>query len=287
LKILEILNNIDRRIIYLLLSIVVIVPLILKSEIEISPGPYAESTFNAIQNEFGTSSTPKSNKKILISFDYGPSTSTEVNPMAFAIMKQVLLTGNEVYTMALFDTGIAVSEQINKKLIEDLDLLEKYETQITISENIIELGYASGGEAAIKNMLENIDKVFPNAPPHIENLCDYDFVVSLSSGTPGSKEWVMYAGDHAIAECGKELKITTGVTAVQAPESIPYVSTGQLKGMLAGLSGAASYEKLMNYSGSASEKMPSQSWAHLLIIILIIIGNITYFIMNRKDIKND
>ena len=60
------------------------------------------------------------------------------------------------------------------------------------------------------------------------------------------------------------------------------MSTGQLKGMLAGLAGAANYEKLMGYSGPASEKMPSQSWAHLLIVILIIIGNITYFILDKE-----
>ena len=286
MKILQILNSIDRRIIYLLLSIVVIIPLLLELKIDISPGPYAETTFNEINNEFGTLYQPKSNKKILISFDYGPSTSTEVNPMGFSIMKQVLLTGNEVHTMALFDTGIAVSGQIKEKLGKDYDLIDKYETELGVYNKIVELGYASGGEAAIKNMLENIDKVFPNAPSNINNLCDYDFVVSLSSGTPGSKEWVMYAGDHAKAECGKELKITTGVTAVQAPESIPYVSTGQLKGMLAGLAGAANYEKLMNEEGPASEKMPSQSWAHLLIIVLIIIGNITYFIMNKRKEKD-
>ena len=55
--------------------------------------------------------------------------------------------------------------------------------------------------------------------------------------------------------------------------------------MLPGLAGAASYEKLMGYEGEATQKMPSQSWAHLLIVFLIIIGNITYFIMNRENSK--
>ena len=129
MKFLQILNNIDRRVIYILLSIVVIIPLLLDSEVEISPGPYAKATFNEIQKEFGTLEKPKSNKKILLSFDYGPSTSTEVNPMGFSIMKQVLLTGNEVHTMALFDTGIAVSNQIKKELVNDYDLIEKYGTK--------------------------------------------------------------------------------------------------------------------------------------------------------------
>ncbi len=279
---LNILNNIDRRIIYLLLSVVVILPLILDSKIDIYAGPYAEAAFNEIQDEF----LGHSNKKILLSFDYGPSTSTEVNPMAIAIIKHVLMTGNEVHSMALFDTGIAVYNDVIEQVLKDPQIEE-----LSIDfKKIVNLGYVAGGEAAIKNMLTNIKSVFPSAPTNVNSLCDYDFIVTFSSGTPGTKEWVTYAGDPSAAACeGEKIKLTSGVTAVQAPESIPYVGTGQLKGMLAGLSGASGYEALMGYAhrGQASEKMPSQSWAHLLIISLIVIGNITYFLINRKRSKND
>ena len=210
MKIFKMLNNIDRRIIYVLLSIAVIVPLIFKSDMEITPGPYAEATFNAIKEEFGDSSNPKSNKKILLSFDYGPSTATEVNPMAFAIMKQVLLTGNEVHIMALFDQGLPVSKDIEKQILADKDLLEKFGAEKNIKDKIFTLGYAPGGEAVIKGMLSSIPDLFPDAKERkIKNLCDYNFVVSLSSGTPGLKEWVMYAGDASEAEGGKKVNITT------------------------------------------------------------------------------
>ena len=49
-----------------------------------------------------------------------------------------------------------------------------------------------------------------------------------------------------------------------------------MKGILTGLTGAASYERLVGDFGPASEKMTPQSFAHLLIVILIIIVNITY-----------
>ena len=284
MKVLQILNNIDRRIIYLLLSVVVMVPLILKSKIDIVADPYSETAFNEIESEFAG----ELNKKMLISFDYGPSTSTEVNPMAIAIMKHVLITGNEVHTMALFDTGLAVSEQVVEKVLKDPQIQE---LSFEVEENIKQLGYVAGGEAAIKNMLKNIESVFPSAPSDIKSLCDYDFIVTLSSGTPGTMEWVSYAGDPSEKQCKDRgaIKLTTGVTAVQAPESIPFVGTGQLKGMLAGLSGASGYEALMEYAdrGLASEKMPAQSWAHLLIIFLIVIGNITYFMINKRDSEND
>ena len=135
-------------------------------------------------------------------------------------------------------------------------------------------------------MLSDIPKAFPKGKGIVENLCDYDFIVSFSAGSPGSKEWVQFAGDQSKAECnGKIIDITTGVTAVQVTELLPYVNNGQLKGILAGLSGAASYESLTGEYGPASKKMAPQSFAHLLIVVLIIIGNVTYFIINRRKDK--
>jgi len=276
MKTLQILSNIDRRIIYLLLSIAVITPMIIKVEMPIVPDDYAKTAYNAISDTF-----KEPNKKILLSFDYGPSTEPELGPMSFAIMKQVLLTNNEVHLVALFPTGLGMITKTIDRIKQDTLLLE---SNISLNKKIVQLGYAPGGEAVIKGMLSDIPKIFPEVRDNIKNLCDYDFIVSFSAGSPGSKEWVQFAGDQSEAACnGKKINVTTGVTAVQVTELLPYVNNGQLKGILAGLSGAASYESLVGDFGPASEKMTPQSFAHLLIVVLIIIGNITYIISNRKE----
>ena len=113
MKILKILSNIDRRVIYLLLSISVITPMIIKIEMPIAPDQYAATAYKAISEKFKNSSS--SDKKILLSFDFGPSTEPELGPMAFSIMKQVLLTNNEVHLVALFPTGLGmITKTINK-----------------------------------------------------------------------------------------------------------------------------------------------------------------------------
>ena len=88
MKIFQILSNIDRRVIYLLLSISVITPMIIKIEMPIAPDQYAQTAYNAISEKF--EEYPSSDRKILLSFDFGPSTEPELGPMAFSIMKQVL-----------------------------------------------------------------------------------------------------------------------------------------------------------------------------------------------------
>ncbi|MAV64584.1 MAG: hypothetical protein CMG00_05265 [Candidatus Marinimicrobia bacterium] len=276
MKALQILSNIDRRIIYLLLAIAVITPMIVELEMPIAPDDYAQTAYNSISNTF-----KEPNKRILLSFDYGPSTEPELGPMSFAIMKQVLLTDNEVHLVALFPTGLGMITQTIDRVKKDSLLLE---SNINLNKRIVQLGYAPGGEAVIKGMLSDIPKIFPKVKDSIKNLCDYDFIVSFSAGSPGSKEWVQFAGDQSEAACnGKKINVTTGVTAVQVTELLPYVNNGQLKGILAGLSGAASYESLVGDFGPASKNMTPQSFAHLLIVILIIIGNITYIIKRKED----
>ena len=276
MNILKILNNIDSRIIYLLLAVAVILPMLLEIQLPIEADEYAKTAHKAIEKTFN-----EKDKKILLSFDYGPSTEPELGPMSFAIMKQVLLSGNEVHLSALFPTGMGMMTQTINKIKSDSELQD---LGINLNENIFELGYAPGGEAVIKGMLSDIPKIFPEAKNKVKNLCDYDFIVSFSAGSPGSKEWVQFAGDQSATQCdGKKIKVTTGVTAVQVTELLPYVNSGQLQGILAGLSGAASYESLNGVYGPASKNMTPQSFAHILIVILIIIGNITYIFLNARD----
>ena len=314
MNIFKILNKIDSRIIYALISIAVLIPLLIKIPVTIEPDDYSsiiyknmseilrplehedskEYNVNKILNDrnpellydvSGNSSKSSSgSKKILLSFDYGPSTVPEVGPMSYAIMRQIISSGNEVHTVALWDTGLPMIAETKKNVLKDLGMDQK-------DAKIYDFGYKSGGESVIRGMLSNIPKIFPKAQGVVENLCDYDFVISFSAGAPGSKEWVQFAGDQSASACGgKKIKVSTGVTAVQVTELLPYVSdsdNAQLTGILAGLSGAASYEALTGFegefAGKASQRMNAQSFAHILIIFFIIIGNIAYFILNRRE----
>jgi len=111
----------------------------------------------------------------------------------------------------------------------------------------------------------------------------------LSSGTPGSKEWVQYATDP------KGIPMSTGCTSIQVTDIVPYVENGQIRGILAGMPGAAEYEELVKTElksrglvikpGEATSMMSAQSMAHVVIVILIIFGNITYYLTRNNKRK--
>tara|TARA_A100001011_G_C14304575_1_gene842476 strand:- start:3130 stop:3501 length:372 start_codon:yes stop_codon:yes gene_type:complete len=120
----------------------------------------------------------------------------------------------------------------------------------------------------------------------IKNIEDFDYVISLSAGDPGSKQWVQYATDP------KKIPFTTGCTSIQVTDIIPYVENNQIRGILAGMPGAAEYENLVyakynqyNFKGEATGMMSAQSIAHLVIVIFIVFGNITYFLKRKKGAK--
>ena len=49
--------------------------------------------------------------------------------------------------------------------------------------------------------------------------------------------------------------------------------------------GAAEYEKLVESPGIAIKGMAAQSFAHIVIVVFIIFGNIAYFLKQKKGKK--
>ena len=129
----------------------------------------------------------------------------------------------------------------------------------------------------------------------INKVTDFDFVIDLSAGVPGNAEWVQYACDE------HNVPLTSGCTSIMVTDAIPYVESGQIRGILAGMPGAAEYEqmvfkflndtsneKLINKNvsimpGKATSRMSAQSIAHVLMVIFIILGNISYYLIRRSN----
>ncbi|MEA1882337.1 MAG: hypothetical protein U9N31_08065, partial [Candidatus Marinimicrobia bacterium] len=113
----------------------------------------------------------------------------------------------------------------------------------------------------------------------IKNFKDFAFLFSSSAGYPGTIEWVQYAADPT------GVPMSSGVTSIQVNEVMPYVQAGQMKGVLAGMPGAAEYEALVGQKGFATSGMDAQSIAHLVIVLFIILGNAAFFIERKRSRK--
>ena len=286
-KIFILLGSLDRRIIFLIVGLSVLIPLLKPEWIDlpIRPTPESQIVFDEINKL-------NAGDKMLLSFEYSPSTKPEIHPMAIAILKHLYVKNIQVYGFALWPDGNFMSTEAFSEVSDDYD--KKYGV------DYVNLGYKPGGEAVIKGIASDIRTLYTvdlqgtsiNDIPMMKdvvNIEDFDFVFSLSAGYPGSKEWVQYACDP------NNIPLSTGCTSIQVTDIMPYVENDQIRGILAGMPGAAEYESLVEAElqkmeisgkpGEASGMMAAQSIAHVVIVLFIIFGNISYFITRKKNRK--
>lgn len=274
---LEKLGRLDRRVVYLLLTLAVIIPLIFSINVRTHVDRSTLGLFNAIDR------IEPNNKAVMISVDYSPDMAAELDPMAMAVLRHCFARNVRVIVMSMYLQGAALAERAVAQAAEEFN--KKAGTDYVM------MGYRPGGAVIIMNIGENIRKAFPadyydtpfDSLPMMRNIRNYqDIPVVLtlaSSGVVGS--WVIYAGTRYKAN------IASGVTAVMAPDYYPFLQTGQLIGQLSGMKGAAEYEQLIVDKGyyprkdMASRAMNAISSSHLLLIVLIIVGNIAYFASAR------
>jgi len=282
MSLIEKVSNLDRRWIFLIIALAVAIPLVFPFSMPIKVSEHVQTVFDALEN------IPEGST-VLCSFEYGPSTMPEVHPMARAVMDYFMRKNDKVIVMALWPDGLFMSRDILDEICE-----EKYNRQYGV--DYINLGYKAGNEVVIKSVVESFSTTYPvdtrggalsNYPimHGIENLANIDFIFSFSAGYPGTVEWVQYAADPL------DKPMSTGCTAVQVTEVVPFVQSGQCKGILGGLAGAAEFEHLlmkkgyMDKPGAGNRGMAAQSVAHMVMVLLIIIGNVSYYMERRRQRK--
>ncbi|MBI4656095.1 MAG: hypothetical protein HY746_05010 [Elusimicrobia bacterium] len=88
------------------------------------------------------------------------------------------------------------------------------------------------------------------------------------TGTALLDGWVAFAGDKF------KFPLGGGVTAVSQPGYGPYLQTGQLVGLLGGMKGGAEYESLLGIPGKGTSGIDALNLGHFMVVILILISNI-------------
>ena len=269
-------GTIDRRWIFLIIGLAVLLPLFFPLGLPIRATIATQKVYDAVE-------ALEENSKVLVSFEYGPSTKPEIHPMAIGLLRHLFTNWHKVYVTCLWPDGQFMAD-------EALDEVAKEEFDLTYGEDYVILGFRPGNEAVVKGMVSNIRKLYTtdargtlvdNIPlmKNINKVADFDFIFSASAGYPGTLEWVQYASDPT------GVPLSTGTTSIMVNDIMPMVNSGQVKGILAGMPGAAEYEALIGTPGIWTSGMDAQSIAHLVIVLFIIFGNITYFIETQRSKK--
>ena len=269
MKFIKWLTNIDRRIIFLLMIGAVLVPMLFTIPIPFEVGEPVQNAFNAIDSL-------KPGSVIMLSVDYDATSYPECQPMIVAITDHAFRKDLRIILLGNIPTGLPLGQEALERAAAEYG--KEY------GKDYVNLGFRPGGITIMVGMGREIRDFFRqdyrgtdvDSLPMMADVHNYDDVAVLVSFAHGIsvEQWIAYAG----ARFGQQ--ILGGVTGVVAPDLYPYLQSGQLAGLLGGLKGASEYESLIKKKGLASRGMPAQSTAHILVILLIVIGSMAEFALD-------
>ncbi|MBI1795977.1 MAG: hypothetical protein HY076_02230 [Candidatus Eisenbacteria bacterium] len=267
------LEKLDRRWIFAVMGLLVAVPLVFPAGLPLTVSAPARGFSDAID-------AVPDGSTILMSCDYDPSARPEMVPMTRTAFRQLMRKNCRVVVTVLWNAGPALVDATLNDIAREFPQ-KKYGV------DWVNLGYKAGDDAVMVLMGKGIANAFPRdyhgnetkSLPIMHNVRDYSsfpLLVNISAGFPGTKEWVQQVQSRF------HLPMVSGCTAVSAPEYYPYLQSGQLKGLLGGMAGAAEYEKIRGENGTATRGMDAQSLAHVFVAFCIVLGNVVQWAKRRE-----
>ena len=278
------LTRINRHWLYGALLAIVVIGLIVPIPLPLAVSPEATRFYDAIEN------APK-DKLVLVSTLWSASTQGENRPQTQVVLKHLM---KRRIRFALIAFGDAQSTTLAQELAEEQARIYKYE----YGKDWINLGFRQDIAGTLKGMVRDINETLKTDSVNRRPLASYPVmagvrnvddlsVIAEFSASGNYKSWVgLVVGSTDAAFC-------YAPTSVMAPELYTYLDSGQIRGMLFGIKGAAEYESLVNQSiggdvppkyREAQRRMAPQLFGHLLMVALIVAGNALFF-MGRKGAR--
>ncbi len=187
----------------------------------------------------------------LVIFDYDPTQSGEMNPIADVLLRHLIARGTAVQAASLNPLGSSVAQAEWLKASSQLSDTVQFEN----------LGYVAGQSIGVQQLLERNPSI--------------GLVVDLAASPDNLRWWV-----EQIAASNLQVPLIAGLSAGAEPLALPYIRSGQVKGTVVGLVGALAYAQYTGLSplstaSQATENqihLEAQTLAHWMLVLIILIG---------------
>lgn len=180
-------------------------------------------------------------KPVIIAMDFDPATKGECKPMSEALIRHCFVREIPVIVTTFLPSGVGMAKQILEDIAKEMGK-ENYRDYVF-------LGFKPMPTQVILNMGIDFKKAYPTdaagrdiglipAMSGVKNIDDIGLIVSISGSTM-PEMWIYFAYQRYQAN------VAVGTTAVSATTYFPYFQAGQIKGFMPGISGAGSYEQML------------------------------------------
>ena len=222
---------------------------------------------------------------VLVAFEYDAGVAGELQPIAEAYLHQLLAQRLQVLLVSTEPEGPALAEMA-------LDRVLPAHTGARYGQTILNLGYVAGGEAAVRGLATNMTELV--RADYRQGLPLRD--LAIMAGVTGARELpliVVLGRDLVAVQRWVEqvatpygTRLVVGVPALVEPTVGPYRAVGQLQGVVAGLGGAAAYERLLARHGSAGRMLGAVrvgTWVAGGLVVLVNAGALLGRLRRRQQ----
>jgi hypothetical protein len=263
-------HNISRWVIFALVALALLIPLLVDFSLP-------NTSSKVVRDVYDDIGKLQPGDVVILSFDFDPASTAELEPMTKAILRQCFKKDLKVICMTLWGPQAPpLMKEITKSVASEPGMNK------VAGRDYVLLPFKPGGPSVIVTMGQDFYLVFPEDDEkvptkgmgclkNVRTLKDVKYVVALCAGQT-LDYWIFYGQEKY------GINLAGGCTAVMATDYYPYLQTRQLRGLIGGLGGAYQYEVLTEKKEKAAEGMRPQSVVHILIVLLIVAGNVVYFV---------
>lgn len=275
-----------RRLIYLLMICAVAAPVLFGLSQAPSRLVSAERMYDVVE---GVRVQP--GEVAMVWMDFGPGTVAENEPQAVVLLEHLFRRRIPVVLLSQYQQAEAFLTQIPQQVAKRLEAETPGEAW-RYGESWINMGYKPGAAIFIQALVNSSDvSKFLGRDVTGMPITHYPAFATITGVEKiklvGEITGLVGVFDNIVQffqKNGYRPTLVHGCTSITIPEAYIFLDSGQLKGLLEGIAGAAWYSEVLkkHFPGSSNQKLlitnTALSAAHIMIIVLIIAGNIVPFI---------
>ncbi len=250
------------------------------------PNLYAQETvsfYSHIQNLTDVTREPA---QVLVALDYEAALSGELKTISAGVLRDLLSSNTKLALVSINASGPALAD----------NLVTSANISRPPAEQVINLGFLPGGATGIAALSLQPVQTLPvaldgsyawthPALDGISRLSDFDAILLLTDNAENSRAWVEQTGPYL-----DETPFLVISSAQSAPMLQPFVQSGQVDGLLSGITGGASYAQLAQRPGGTIRTYWDAYQAGLLLIVAMILAGSLYYgsrrlLIGQKPLK--
>lgn len=196
---------------------------------------------------------------LLLVFDYQAGYSDELSLVAKPVLSMISTSNPEVSILSSAASGVLLSQRLLNEVDQEGNL------------SITDLGYfpvgAYGAYGTANRPHSNWRIAYLPKPEKDLPTDNFEGILILSDNYEGVRTWVEQLG-----ALSPDTPIYLLVTAQAGPMSMPYLASGQVTGMVSGISEAAGLEKLLGSGSAVAIRWHGYRAGVMILIGFLIVG---------------